>query len=278
MPLIRMQRMTLGILSLSLVFSACSQNHHPHEKLDGTLWVQTSIEYRMAASQAYSLAKLRLDKGLADPAWTAALEQKGGLSQLPPAVILDIDETVLDNSGFEARLVEKDKSYDEDAWKEWALEAKALAVPGALEFVMVAQRKGVEVFFVTNRNHEVEDATRQNLIDLGFSIDGQHDVILTKNEREDWGSDKTTRRAYLAKKYRIVLLIGDDLNDFVSARVGPEQRAELAAQHGDLWGEKWIVLPNPMYGSWEGALYNFQYDLTDAQKQERKYRMLKTYE
>jgi len=106
---------------------------------------------------------------------------------------------------------------------------------------------------VTNRSHELEQATRKNLIDTGFPMDDELDTLLTKGEEENWGSDKTNRRSLLAEQYRIILLIGDDANDFVSNTrdVSPELRIEVLTEHQEYWGERWIVIPNPIYGGWE---------------------------
>jgi 5'-nucleotidase (lipoprotein e(P4) family) len=272
-------RVTIVVVILTLLLSSCSTNRHPHEKVYGTLWMQTSAEYRMIAEQSYLLAREKLNLGLKDPARTAALEQQDEYSQLPPAVILDIDQTVLDNAPFQARLAKKDSDFDVSMWEAWVFESRALTVPGAIEFVEYAQSKGVTVFYVTNRWRGLEEATRINLRELGFLLDNQPDTILCRGEENDWGWDKGSRRGLIAGQYRILLLIGDDLNDFVSgARSTPEQRVELARQYREYWGEKWIVLPNPVSGSWEEALYNHNYDLSDAQRLERQDARLETFE
>lgn len=114
--------------------------------------MQTAAEYRASAKQAYRLAELQLDVALRDPAWTAATEQTGDVSSLPPAVILDLDETVLDNSAFQARGVRDTSTYSEAAWNRWAEERKAGAIPGAIEFLTHAKSRGVAPFYVTNRS------------------------------------------------------------------------------------------------------------------------------
>jgi acid phosphatase len=266
------------IMMLFLLQSACSTDYYVHENVLGTLWIQTSAEYQMIAEQSYILARKSLDDGLEDANSTAALEQQAEFSHLPPAVILDIDETVLDNSPFHARLAQKDTDYNERMWEEWVLESRAAAVPGALEFVEYVESKGVTVIYITNRWHGLEEATRVNLMNLGFPIDDQLDVILTREGREyrDW--DKSTRRKQVAEQYRIVLLVGDDLNDFVRADVSPNLRVEISERYREYWGTKWIVLPNPLDGSWVEALLNYDYDLTHSQKLERLERRLVSYE
>lgn len=223
--------------------------------LDGTLWVQTAVEAEGVTRQAYAVAARMLEAALADPGWTAALEQQGEFSRLPPAVILDVDETVLDNSPFEARALQRGQSFDLGRWKDWVARAEALPRPGALEFCRAAAARGVAVVFVTNREADEEDATRENLRRAGFPLDTVADPVLAKGEKPEWGSDKGSRRAHVAATHRVLLLVGDDLGDFVSgARSDLPQRRELAQAHRDDWGTRWIVLPNPVYGSWERAL------------------------
>ncbi len=244
-----------------------------HPTLFATLWQQTSAEYRAAAWQAYDEAREILPIALADSGWTAAVEQEGGdYSGLPPAIVLDIDETVLDNSPQQARTILAGGSFDPEAWGAWVNEARAPAVPGAREFLAFADSLGVAVFYITNRDQPLEEATRRNLQAEGLPLDPEVDTVLSRGEREGWGSDKTSRRAAIAERYRIVLLVGDDFNDFVSARFPREERARLVEQYGDRWGDRWIMLPNPVYGSWEGALY----EEADDTPEERACRQLES--
>ncbi|MBN2466769.1 MAG: hypothetical protein JXD19_01345 [Deltaproteobacteria bacterium] len=124
--------------------------------------------------------RMTLDRGLEEPAWTAVPEQVEGYFALPPAVILDIDETVLSNHSYHARLVRENRKHDSDLWRQWVLERRAFAVPGALEFAHYAQSRKVTVCYVTNRSHDVEDATRENLRALGFPIEDGRDTIFSR--------------------------------------------------------------------------------------------------
>ena len=129
----------------------------------------------------------------------------------------------------------------------------------------------MEVFYVTNRSADLEEGTRRNLDNMGFPRGDADDVYLLLREREGWGSDKTSRRAYVARDYRVVLLFGDDFNDFVSgARAGREARETLMEEHRAKWGTRWIMLPNPTYGSWERAITFGESGLTSAETMERK--------
>lgn len=198
-----------------------------HELLNSVLWTQTAAEFKILAKQSYLRAQEALEKALNDPSWTAALEQEGRFDMRPPAVILDVDETVLDNSPYEARLILRGAAFSTDTWHQWCEEARAPAIPGALEFTRYAAGKGVTVFYVTNRRHEVEEATRKNLETLGFPLDPKRDTLLTRGERPEWDtSDKTPRRKEVASGYRVLLLVGDNMGDFVPIeRASVEERA-----------------------------------------------------
>lgn len=262
------------IIVLSLVSAGCSSaaERTTHEQLNGVLWMQTSAEFQVSTVQAFRLAKIRVREALLDPEWTAALEQSPEYKQLPPAVITDVDETVLDNSPFQARLVRDNKEFDSAGWNSWVNEARADALPGAKEFISFLRANGVTVFYVTNRSQETP--TLENLRRV-LDPDVTSEQVLCKNEEPGWGSDKTSRRAFLAKKYRILLLLGDDYNDFTSlGSVRPEERIRKAQTQSDYWGRKWVLISNPLYGSWERALYGR--GLSASDKLISKYRFLKT--
>jgi acid phosphatase len=268
------------MLALALLWSGCTgqraaQRVEPppppgvtpraeHPTLYSTLWIQTAAEYRAIAWQAYDAAGETLVRALADSTWTAAVEQDGeSFAALPPAVIVDVDETVLDNAAFQARMILANGSFDPEAWAAWVEEAQAPPVPGALEFLRLADSLDVTPFYVTNRDAPLEAATRRNLEAAGMPVDPRVDTVLSRGEREEWTSDKSSRREWVAERYRIVLLVGDDFNDFVPARLPGPERDRLVERYRDRWGEGWIVLPNPNYGSWEGALYGEGEELTD---------------
>ena len=231
-----------------------------HETLNAVLWMQQSSEYKASALQAYRVASLRLDQAIADSSWDAIGHVADAAGTESPrrsgtAVILDVDETVLDNSPYQARLVETNSAYSRETWSTWVREERARPIPGAVEFTQTASEAGVTVFYVTNRAAELEGATRNNLVSQGFPVSDTEDVVLTRGERPEWSGDKYSRREFVSERYRVLLLVGDDLNDFVSAdQISTLHRDKLVDRYADAWGEKWIVLPNPAYGSWERAV------------------------
>ena len=233
--------------------------------LHATLWQQTAVEYDGLTRGAYRLARVMAERAQTDSTWTASVEQAemgaSAYRDLPPAVVLDIDETVLDNSRYQARLVRTNTSYASKSWKAWCREANAEAVPGALAFTQAMAEQGVQVIYLTNRDSDVEAATRRNLRALGFPIHESRvsDAVLTQGEREGW-EPKSPRRQWVAEQFRILVLVGDNFGDFASeVETSVDDRHRTAGAFEEYWGTRWIVLPNPQYGSWEGALFNYDY-------------------
>jgi acid phosphatase len=223
------------------------------------------------------MAKLHLERALADKQWTAEPSQKDGFQDFPPAVIMDIDETVLDSSLFQATLIREHVEYSDPLWKSWINGHQPVSIPGAVEFISFAQARGVTVFFVTNRRHTDERETRANLSSTGISLPETPDTVLMRGERNGWGWDKATRRRFIAESYRVLMIIGDDLGDFISEYTGtPEGRITEALKHNE-WGTKWILLPNPIYGSWVSSLYNFDFQLDRDEMLKRKFERLTSF-
>lgn len=215
------------------------------------LWQQQSGEYKALCLQAYQLAALRLDQYLA---------AKGSK---PLAVVTDIDETVLDNSPYSVHQALAGKGYDDKSWMDWTAKVAADTVPGAPSFFKYAASRGVKVFYITNRDERERAVTLQNLQRYQFpDANDQHLFLKTTT------SGKEPRRQQVLQQYEIVMLFGDNLGDFAAIfdkkPVGERNAAVL--QSAASFGSRFIVLPNPMYGDWEGALYNFQYKLSDQQK------------
>jgi len=240
--------------------------------LNAVLWMQRSVEFKASALTAFALARIRLDQALADPSWTGApREQTGAYQSLPPAVILDVDETILDNSGYQAWMALRGTSFDPRTWNAYVNTVTSLAIPGALEFARYADAKGVKVLYVSNRTAEEEPATRKNLEKLGFPMGGGVDTMLMTRKQPDWGSAKGTRRAFVAKSYRVLLNVGDNLGDFVDDYRGTEaERMKVLEQHRERWGREWIVIANPAYGSFESAPFGHDFKLSDGERRRLK--------
>lgn len=267
----------LLIFAAGLIFTACGSSQTltetsslPDNKTtQATLWVQNAAEYQAITRQAYAVALRNLSLPLEDSFWTASLpqEENENYMKLPPAIILDIDETVLDNSPFQARMIKQDKTFNIEDWNAWCNEAKAEAVPGALEFTQYAAEQGITIFYISNRSFEVEEATRKNMIKLGFPVSKKMDNIMMNGEEPGWNSSKIERRNQVEENYRVIMMFGDDLNDFLPAKdITQNKRAEFVEEYSDYFGRKWFVLPNPIYGSWEQALTDFQDDISDKER------------
>ena len=258
-------KVVLTILTLFLVSCATGNN-----SLNATLWMQTAAEYRAATTAIYQSATDRLQKALNDRSWTADLKQMqhaGSYEKLPPAIVLDIDETVLDNSPFQARMILDGTGFDPDQWDLWISKAEAQAIPGAVAFLKAAKQMGIQIIYITNRTCKArpdnlyscpqEQDTIQNLKKCGFPAIQNTDTLLLQNEQPGWTSEKQSRRDLVAGQYRIIMMFGDDLGDFlpdVKSNITPNIRDREVKKYQALWGRKWFVLPNPDYGSWMNIL------------------------
>lgn len=240
---------------MMISIAGCTLSSPPDERLHSTLWVQTSAEYAVSTRQVFRMAVRNLDAALADPTWNA-LPDGAGRTGRPPSIIVDVDETILDNSGHTARMILARQGFTTESWRAWVREASAPAVPGAVEYLRAAADRGITIFYVTNRHRSLEADTYRNLAAVGCPLAGNTDVLLMREERPDWGHDKTSRREFVGDAYRVLQVVGDDLADFVAVPRGiaDEERLQLAARHRERWGSSWFLLPNPMYGSWEQAL------------------------
>jgi len=218
---------------------------------------------RALSYQAFNLAQLRLDM---DKIQNKGLKRR--------AVVVDIDETALDNSPHMGKLITDNEVFP-FAWTEWVNRAKAEPLPGSVEFLRHAVSNGYDVFYVSNRSAKTEiDGTMKNLENKGFPQVSYDHVLLKENE-----SSKETRRNVILRTHEIVLLIGDNLNDMASffERKSLEERSGEVDKVRKEFGNRYIVLPNPMYGEWESALYGYQRGLTDDEKDSRRKAALKGF-
>ena len=288
--------LTLSVLACALALGACKRNEAPtaqpaepatpaataaaapaataaataspggDDNLNAVLWVQTSAEYRAATETVYRAAADKLDTALKQKNWDALVTDERGnaATGLPPAVVMDVDETVLDNSPYQARLVRDGKEYDEVTWDAWVAEKKAKPLPGVVDFAKAATAKGVTILYLSNRAEHLQAATLANLRAAGMPVkdDSVFLGLGTFVEGcEQNGSEKNCRRKLAGQKYRVLMQFGDQLGDFVQVVANtPAGRDDLLKQYHDWFGERWWMLPNPTYGSWEPALFNNAWD------------------
>ncbi len=222
-----------------------------------TLWFQKSAEMHAMYYQCYSYAKTALDNQL-----------KKQKTKSKNAVVLDIDETVLDNSPYQGMLIQKGLTYTSETWRSWTKLAQAKALPGVVEFTNYAKSKGVEVFYVSNRDDDEREATIRNLNNEKLPCADEKHVYLRVNKV----SSKMLRFEQIAKEYQILLFVGDNLGDF--EQVFEKRTNNFGFKDVDslkhLFGERYIMLPNPMYGEWEKTIYNGEYPNAKKRNELRK--------
>jgi len=237
-----------------------------HDNLDAVVWLQSSAEYAAVTTGTYAAATAELRKFVAaNPAAVGTM-----------AVVMDVDETVLDNSRYQGQIVLDDSTYESETWDQWIALRAASAVPGAVDFIRSSQSLGVHVALITNRRCRNRTGaaetcpqkrdTAVNLAELGVDVEtvtlflrGETPpercrALLSASEKAEghWSSDKTSRRGCVSLDREIVMLFGDQLGDFTEATVerpgasGPE----IAADYAEYWGRSWFMLPNPTYGGW----------------------------
>lgn len=250
-----------------------------NDNLNAVAWTQTAVEHDLIYRQTYRDARERLDQALADPEWDALSREDraaASVKGIKPAVILDVDETALDNSPYQARLVIDGNSFDEFTWAQWCREKSARALPGAIDFAREAERRGITVFYLSNRAADLNDVTLANLASVGFPIKAGENVFLGLGtfvkDCEQNGSEKGCRRQLVARNYRVLMQFGDQIGDFVDVLANTVQGREAAvAPYLDWIGQRWFVLPNPTYGSWEPALFNNSWvQPTDVRRQAKR--------
>ncbi len=236
-----MTRSSAVVLCLPAILAGCAAPS-PMPALNATAWAQTAAEHGALCQQVFRAAT---QAALAAPA-------TAGLSR---AVIVDVDETVLDNGPYQARLLLDGEEYAPVSWAAWCREAQAVALPGAAAFATACQQAGITVFYVTNRDQALEEPTRRNLAAQGFPLADRDgiDVVLCRGE-VGGGGNKQPRREHVARSFTVVAMLGDDLGDFVEPAATVAERRTQVAGHAAEWGARWFVLPNAMYGSWERAL------------------------
>jgi len=227
------------------------------------LWQQQAAEYRALCYQAFNIAQLRLNE-----------IPKKRLKKEKLAIITDLDETILDNSYSQAKAIKEDKEHTSGSWKEWTNRSAATAVPGAVEFLQAAKQKGFTVFYISNRDTGEVKSTLINLQQLQLpDADTTHMLFLSNT------SSKEVRRQIVKKDYAVVMLLGDNLNDFAQVfekKMGDDRKTEVDKVR-DEWSKRFIVLPNSTYGEWENAIYDYEKNLSPQQREEKRKAKLKGY-
>lgn len=252
-----------------------------HDNLNAIAWMQASQEYRLLLEQTFRAAEAQLDRALGTPDWDAltAADRANPATGLPPAIIVDIDETVLDNSPYQARLSRDGGEFSEPTWDAWVREEKATALPGALEFTQAAASRGVTIFYVSNRAVHLEEATVANLRALGFPINGPAQFLglgHVVDGCEQHGVEKGCRRQEVGRTHRVLMQFGDQIGDMVTVLDNSASgRDQAIAPYRAWFGERWFVLPNPTYGSWEPALFDNDWNQPEAERRQRKLRNLR---
>ena len=218
------------------------------QNVDAVIWTATSAEMHYASIQAFDLALLKIK--------TKASQDYAK----PQAVVLDLDETVLDNSPYMFRQIAAGKTFDGDSWYEWCMEASATALPGSVEFIKTCQSLNIEVFYISNRGIETLPGTIDNLNKLGIPSDENHVLLKEGN------SDKTDRRQAVLGTHNIVLYIGDNLRDFSDVYANRQSNfgKELIQEELQNLRDNFVIIPNPMYGEWQKPVYMGQNPQTDS--------------
>jgi acid phosphatase len=250
-----------GSMTLTSPASVAARALPPDDSLNATVWYQTSVERDLVYRAIYRAAGARLDAALADKGWDALPKEDrdNDPRALPPAIIVDVDETVLDNSPTQVRQILGHSGFNARDWGEWVDQRAARPLPGAAEFLRSAAAKGVTVFYISNRDADQAAATFDNLKSTGFPINDSRQflgagVAVDGCDQKDHA--KSCRRRLVGRSYRVLMQFGDQVGDFVwisdNTRDG---RREAIAPYLDWIGERWWALPNPLYGSWESALF-----------------------
>lgn len=254
------------VLFVSFFAASCTTApvaHSPENDL-GLLWVKHAAEYPAITMQVYQSAQDDLPGFIADESWSA-MPGHPSSDGLPPAVILDVDETVVSNIDFQ---ISFERPFTNRKLYDFYQQNPAIPVPGVVEFVAAARAAGVTVFFVTNRPCELIDdnpdpcpqveGVIHELESIGIDVDASHVMLADQN---GWDRAKIARREHIAESHRVIMIFGDDLGDFApcvrTKLYGPcvepatkESRQQLVDAFAEYWSNGWYILPGPTHGSW----------------------------
>lgn len=246
-------KLTALTLASAFVLSGCTYHHNHKHYTDqhnqailqeqatlGLNWMQQSGEYQALTHQAFNMAKMAFDQAKA----------KKGKKK---AVIVDLDETMLDNSAYAGWQVKNHETFSDEIWTRWVNARQTQAIAGAVAFNNYVNSHKGTMFYVSNRKDSTDKAsTIENMKQLGFKGVSENKIFLKTDK-----SNKTPRFTEIEKQgYDIVLYIGDNLNDFGDAtyKKSNEERRQFVQENSAKFGKTFIVLPNPTYGDGEAGL------------------------
>jgi 5'-nucleotidase (lipoprotein e(P4) family) len=247
-----------------------------NDNLNAVVWTQAAIEHDLIYLQTYRDAQSRLLAALKDRDWNALAsdDRAASAKHLKPAVVLDVDETVLDNSPYQARLVRSGGEFNEADWAAWCKEEQARALPGAVEFTRFAAGHGVAVIYISNRAKDLDQVTLANLRKAGLPVSGPEAFLglgTFVEGCEQIGTEKGCRRQQVARTHRVLMQFGDQIGDFVTVPANTlDGRRKAMAPYLGWIGTRWFVLPNATYGSWEPALFNNDWSATPEHRRQQK--------
>ena len=256
------------LLILSIVFFlSCNQTTIKTTKteidnsyLSSINYMQTSAEVKALYYQTFNFGKLIVDKDL-------TLE-----NNKKRAIIVDVDETLVITIPYNANNMMKSRNYP-NGWKEWIDKIDAKPIPGAIDFLKYVDKQNITIFYITNRKENVKESTYKSLKKLGYPIEIKNLLMKTDS------SNKSLRRNYVLKDYRVVLYIGDSLIDFPGNfdkefTKNMQGRDNQVKKHKDKFGTKWLILPNSVYGDWENVIFNYNWDKSLKERIDEKRKVL----
>lgn len=239
-------------------------------KTSAVLWQQTSAEYEALCYQAYNIAIDRLRNPQPYTTSDGDVFEASMNDGARNAIIMDLDETVLDNSAYHGYLLLENKEYSKESWNNWVNRGEATLIPGAFEFIQVATELNVPIYYVSNRDFSTTNATLRNMLDLNINV--TEDKLLLNEENP---ASKRSRFERVNRENNVILYIGDnlaDLTELVDHTQDIQGRKVILNEIKERIGRRLIILPNPIYGDWEAALNkNNASQIQNAEKNNLRY-------
>lgn len=220
-------------------------------------WQTSSKEYQALTSGVYQQAVVALDSTPAPHSnWV---------------VVMDVDETVLDNSPYQENIEALGQSFSPESWNAWVVSERADLVPGAKAFIQEVYERGGKIALITNREKSLDAHTWNNLVALGLPLSPENTCLIGRSPLDKAAiddvkiiNDKDLRRQQVQagqanclqltgddkgswqQPHTIWLEVGDNIEDFTGVT---QEHADIDALLPKL-GTTLFLLPNPMYGSW----------------------------